>query len=96
MAEGITAATTSDQNGAASASSASSGYDAIDNEPAMESETSTSGQSPPKEYSLWRKPWYIAFVVFLIFYFIWFQGAIIQRYWVDEDFGKALPGLDKT
>ena len=94
--------TTNDQNEAAAAaaavasSSASSGYDACNNRQALESETTTASEESPKEYRPWRKPWLVALALFFSFYLVWFQGAIIKRYWVDEDFGLALPGLDKT
>lgn len=89
--------TTNDQNEAAAASSsASSGYDACNNRQALESETTSASEESPKEYRPWRKPWLVALALFFSFYLMWFQGVVIKRYWVDEDFGEALPGLDKT
>lgn len=46
-----------------------------------------------KETRVWRKPWMVALVLFFFFYFLWAYGVVIQRYWVTENWTKALPGL---
>ena len=45
---------------------------------------------------VWRKPWMAALVFFFLFYILWFYRVILKRYWIQENFGEALPGLDKT
>ena len=53
--------------------------------------TITLGQS--KEVLVWRKPWMIALAFFFSFYGLWFYGAIIKRYWIDEKWDLILPGF---
>lgn len=53
--------------------------------------TTTVAQS--KEVLVWRKPWMIALAFFFSFYVLWFYGAIIKRYWIDEKWDLILPGF---
>ena len=93
-----TAATASDQNASfeLDSSSPASDYGTSTSEVPERRNNNTSDESSSKEFLFWRKPWITAAVFFSFFYVFWFQGVIIKRYWVDEDFGKALPGLNKT
>jgi len=42
---------------------------------------------------VWRKPWMVALVLFFVFYILWAYGVVVKRYWISENFTKALPGL---
>lgn len=49
--------------------------------------------SEPRELLVWRKPWVVALVSFSLFFMLWAYGVVIKRYWIDERFETALPGL---
>ena len=97
-------ATTSDQNATVELAPPSSTSENGSHSYGTQSETPASGDNTSdesssdqsKEFLVWRKPWITALGFFFSFYFLWFSLVIIQRYWVKEDFGKALPGLAKT
>lgn len=93
-----TATATTDQD--ATASSPEGEYGACRQEapPSEDAGNSTADESSaePKEVLVWRMPWKIATGFFFFFYIFWFVMVIILRYWVKEDFEKALPGLGKT
>jgi len=47
----------------------------------------------PRRLLVWRKPWVVAVVLFSVFFVLWAYLVVIKRYWIDERFEAALPGL---
>mmetsp|Transcript_7356 Transcript_7356/g.19895 ORF Transcript_7356/g.19895 Transcript_7356/m.19895 type:complete len:426 (-) Transcript_7356:116-1393(-) len=44
----------------------------------------------------WRSPWVVVFVVFYLFAIPWIAFGIFHRYFIENDWNSALPGLAKT
>jgi hypothetical protein len=60
---------------------------------------SANGQNDNKSTTntkVWVWPWVIFFIFLYVFILIWMNYAILQRYWIQNNWNDSLPGLDKT
>jgi hypothetical protein len=79
---------------AASAAAAAANDDDSSNNPNNRGIIST--RATTSSTKVWISPW-IVFIIFLyVFILIWMNYAILQRYWIKNNWNDSLPGLDKT
>mmetsp|Transcript_18163 Transcript_18163/g.37780 ORF Transcript_18163/g.37780 Transcript_18163/m.37780 type:complete len:392 (+) Transcript_18163:254-1429(+) len=58
----------------------------------MNAATNTNANATPSVL-VWRWPWRFAMVMFFFFAVLWAHDVVIKRYWIDEGWDVALPGL---